>query len=76
MIKLNDSERENTKLKNEIMSLKRVQTHQGKALRKITDETDFADKIASLIDDVRCKKEKMREMNAKMVREAKAAIIV
>ena len=51
------------------MSLKRVQAQQGKALRKITDETDFADKIANLIDDVRCKKEKMREMNAKMVRE-------
>ena len=50
----------------------------SKAMRKITAEKDFADKIANLMDDVRFKNEKMRltNENAKRVREARAATII
>ena len=61
--------RENSELKNEIRGLKRVQNAQGKALSKMTEETDFEDRIANLEHEVVCKKEQIREMNAKMVRE-------
>ena len=46
----------------EIVKLKRVQNDQGKALEKMVNENDYPAKFKTLMEELRAKKDKIREL--------------
>ena len=61
MLKLEASEKLNQERQIEILTLKRVQNEQGRALEKMVNENDYPRQFKNLMDDLRFKKDKIRE---------------
>ena len=69
--KLNHSERLNDELRSEIIGLKRIQSEQGNALYKITNDNKYPQKIKGLLDELKYAKDKVKELEESAKREAK-----
>ena len=57
--KLHESYRQNDELKSEVLSLKRIQNEQGRALTKMVHENNYPKKIKALIDELKYSKDKI-----------------
>ena len=62
MGKVEKAERQNSELKAENLSLKRVSNVQGKALNKMVNENDYPSKFKNLMDELRFYKDKVRQL--------------
>jgi len=60
MLQLETSENEKKELQMELVTMKRIQNEQGKALNKMVNENNYPQKFKLLVDDVKCKKDKIR----------------
>ena len=66
MIKLDESERQNLSLKQEITAQKRILNGQGKALNKMVNENDYPMKIKQILDELRHQKDKCKELEQQL----------
>lgn len=67
--KLKDSEERNMELTNEIRHLERIQQDQGKALERLTDETEYPQRINAMLEEIRVVKERNRQLELKLRQE-------
>ena len=67
--KLKEAERKNQELVRELKVLQRIQSDQGKALEKITNETENPLKVKQLAEEVRIGKERTRDLEEKLRKE-------
>ena len=67
--KLKEAERKNQELVRELKVLQRIQSDQGKALEKITNETENPMKVKQLAEEVRIGKERTRDLEEKLRKE-------
>lgn len=51
----------------------RVQKDQGKALEKISDENDFPSRINTVVEELRCIKERNRVLEGRLRQEEKSS---
>ena len=71
MEKLTISEKQNDDLKLEIASLKRIQSEQSRALTKMVHENNYPQKIKGLIDELKYSKDKIKDLDEELKREAR-----
>ena len=69
--KLKEAERKNQELVRELKVLQKISSDQGKALEKLTNETENPLKVKQLSDEVRVGKERIRDLEEKYRREEK-----
>ena len=60
MLQLETAENEKKEEMMEVVTLKRIQNEQGKALSKMVNENNYPQKFKLLVDDVKCKKDRIR----------------
>lgn len=71
--KLRLAEAQNAALQEEVRLLKRVQDQQGKALETLNSETDYPQKINTILEDLRVQKEHNRVLKSKVYEAEKAS---
>ena len=67
--KLKDSEARNAELVSEIRHLERIQAEQAKALERISDETEYPQRINAMLEELRVVKERNRQLEHKFRQE-------
>ena len=60
MLQVETAENEKKELQMELVTMKRIQNEQGKALSKMVNENNYPQKFKLLVDDIKCKKDKIR----------------
>ena len=69
MEKFTISEKQNDDLKQEVASLKRIQSEQSRALTKMMYENNYPQKIKGLIDELKYSKDKIKDLDDELKRE-------
>ncbi len=72
--KLKEAERKNQELMRELKVLQRIQSDQGKALEKITNDTENPQKVKQLAEEVRIGKERTRDLEEKLRKEERSSM--
>jgi len=70
--KLKETELRNQQLVTELKHMHKIQHEQGKALEKITDENDYPSRIKTMVEELRCSKERNRALEQKLRVEEKS----
>lgn len=73
MAKLRESKDQNIQLKKEVITLKRIQNEQSRALNKMVHENDYPSKIRFLTDDLRAVKDRNKEYQGEIMRISRMA---
>ena len=73
MIRQGELEKENEKLKLDIMGYKKIQSFQGRALDKMVNHNNYPDKIKGLVDELKYSKDRIKDLDESLKKEQRIA---